>query len=198
MAPSDLPELVVKDAAGWRTWLDRNHNKSAGMALVLAKTGTVRPTRLRYAEALEEALCYGWIDGQVIRRDDSTYRVRFTPRRRRSNWSQRNCRIAERLITEGRMHTAGLQEVERARADGRWAAAYAGPATIKVPADLERELQANARAKSMFSRLTSQNRYAILYRIQAAKRKETRARRITEFIAMLGRGETVHAQRKSL
>jgi len=198
VASLPLPELVVRDVAAWRRWLGRNHAKAPGVGLILAKSGTVSPTTLRYGDALEEALCYGWIDGQGQRRDETTYRVRFTPRRRRSQWSKRNCAIAERLIAEGRMHAAGVAEIERAKADGRWAAAYAGPAAIRVPPDLERALQAQARAKAMFARLTSQNRFAILYRIHGAKRPETRARRIETFVAMLARGETIYPQRDNL
>src|SRR5205807_401074 len=126
--------------------------------LVLAKKGTVEPTRLVYDEALEGALCHGWIDGQVRRRDELTYRQRFTPRRPRSAWSQRNVGIAERLIAEGRMRPAGTRAIEAARSDGRWEAAYAGPAAAEVPVDLERALAAAPRAAEMFAILTSQNR----------------------------------------
>ena len=190
---ADLPELVVKDAAAWRTWLNE-HYESAGVWLVLAKKGTGEPTSLTYDQALEEALCHGWIDGQTRRRDDATYRQRFTPRRKRSAWSKRNTGIAERLRAEGRMHPAGQAEVERAKADGRWEAAYAGPATIEVPPDLIAALAAEPKAQAMFEILNSQNRYAILYRVATAKRADTRARRIREFVAMLARGETVHPQ----
>jgi uncharacterized protein YdeI (YjbR/CyaY-like superfamily) len=193
-----VPELIVRDAAAWRRWLNSNHQNAAAVRVVLAKAGTTSPTKLRYADALEEALCYGWIDGQAQRRDDGTFCIRFTPRRRRSQWSQRNRLIAERLVKEGRMHAAGLAEIDRAKADGRWAAAYPGPATIAVPDDLLKALQAQPKAKAMFEKLSSQNRYAILYRIQTAKRTETRARRIKDFVAMLARGETVYAQRDAL
>jgi uncharacterized protein YdeI (YjbR/CyaY-like superfamily) len=162
--------------------------------LVLAKKGTTSPTSLTYDQALEEAICFGWIDGQVRRRDERTYLQRFTPRRARSRWSKRNTRLAERLIGEGRMQASGIAEVERAKADGRWEAAYAGPATARVPDDLAAALAAEPKAKTMFGRLTSQNRYAILHRIEAVKRPETRARKIAEFVAMLARGETVHPQ----
>ena len=171
---------------------------TAGVWLVLAKKGTTRPTSLTYDEALEEALCHGWIDGQVRRRDEATYRQRFTPRRSRSPWSARNVGIADRLITAGRMHAAGIAEVERARADGRWDAAYAGQASIDVPPDLAAALTAQPRARAMFDVLSSQNRYAVLFRIESAKRPETRARRIELFIAMLSRGETVYPQKRSL
>jgi uncharacterized protein YdeI (YjbR/CyaY-like superfamily) len=165
--------------------------------LVLAKKGTTSPTSLTYDQALEEAICFGWIDGQVRRRDERTYFQRFTPRRARSRWSKRNTTLAERLIDEGRMQASGIAEVERAKADGRWGAAYPGPATAHVPDDLAAALAAQPKAKTMFTRLTSQNRYAILHRIEAVKRPETRARKIEEFVAMLARGETVHPQRKT-
>ncbi len=194
----ELPELIVADATAWREWLGEHQGDPAGTWLVLAKKRTTAPTSLTYDEALEEALCHGWIDGQVGRRDDATYRQRFTPRRRRSPWSKRNVGIVDRLLAAGRMHSAGLAEVERARADGRWEAAYAGPAAIEVPADLAAALAREARAQAMFEILTSQNRYAILYRIDAAKRADTRARRIEQFVAMLARGETVHPQKRAL
>ena len=190
----ELPELIVGDAAAWREWLGENHGDPAGVWLVLAKKGTQKPTSLTYDRALEEALCHGWIDGQTRRRDDATYRQRFTPRRKRSAWSKRNTGIAERLQAEGRMHPAGRAEVERAKADGRWEAAYAGPATMEVPPDLTEALAAEPKAQVMFETLNSQNRYAILYRIGTAKRADTRARRIREFVAMLARGETVYPQ----
>ncbi len=190
----ELPELIVRDAAAWRVFLGKHHADPAGVWLVLAKKGTEEPTSLTYDQALEEALCHGWIDGQARRRDETTYRQRFTPRRRRSSWSKRNTGHAERLLAEGRMHPAGVAEVERAKADGRWDAAYAGPAEIEVPPDLAEALAAEPKAQAMFERLTSQNRYAVLYRIATAKRADTRARRIEEFVAMLGRGETIHPQ----
>jgi uncharacterized protein YdeI (YjbR/CyaY-like superfamily) len=191
---AELPELVVKDAAAWRAWLSEHHGDPDGVWLVLAKKGTEKPTSLTYDQALEEALCHGWIDGQARRRDETTYRQRFTPRRRRSSWSKRNTGHAERLLAEGRMHPAGLAEVERAKADGRWDAAYAGPAAIEVPPDLSKALAAEPKAQAMFERLNSQNRYAILYRITTARRADTRARRIHQFVAMLARGETIHPQ----
>jgi uncharacterized protein YdeI (YjbR/CyaY-like superfamily) len=193
----ESPELIVSDAAAWRAWLTKHHADPAGVWLVLAKKGTEEPTSLTYDQALEEALCHGWIDGQARRRDEATYRQRFTPRRRRSSWSKRNTGIAERLQAEGRMHPAGVAEVERARDDGRWDAAYAGPKSIEVPPDLAEALAAEPRAQAMFEGLTSQNRYAVLYRIATAKRADTRARRIEEFVAMLGRGETIHPQKST-
>ena len=191
----ELPELIVRDAAAWREWLANHHANPTGVWLVLAKTGTEKPTSLTYDQALEEALCHGWIDGQASRRDEATYRQRFTPRRRRSAWSKRNTGIAERLIAEERMHPAGHAEVERAKADGRWEAAYAGPASMEVPPDLAEALAAEPKAQAMFEALNGQNRYAILYRIATAKRAETRARKIEQFVAMLSRGETVHPQK---
>jgi uncharacterized protein YdeI (YjbR/CyaY-like superfamily) len=191
----ELPELIVRDAAAWRTWLAGHHAEPAGVWLVLAKKGTEKPTSLTYDQALEEALCHGWIDGQAGRRDEATYRQRFTPRRRRSAWSKRNTGIAERLIAEDRMRPAGHAEVERAKADGRWEAAYAGPASMEVPADLAEALATEPKAQAMFEGLNSQNRYAILYRIATAKRAETRSRKIEQFVAMLSRGETVYPQR---
>jgi uncharacterized protein YdeI (YjbR/CyaY-like superfamily) len=191
----ELPELVVRDAAAWRTWLAKHHANPVGIWLVLAKKGTEKPTSLTYDQALEEALCHGWIDGQAGRRDEATYRQRFTPRRRRSAWSKRNTGIAERLIAEDRMRPAGHAEVERAKADGRWEAAYAGPASMEVPADLAEALATEPKAQAMFESLNSQNRYAVLYRIATAKRADTRARRIEQFVTMLARGETVYPQR---
>jgi uncharacterized protein YdeI (YjbR/CyaY-like superfamily) len=188
------PELVVADAAAWERWLGAHHAESSGVRLVLAKRGTTEPTRLTHAEALEVAIAFGWIDGQSGRRDDATWAVRFTPRRARSQWSKRNTQIADRLIAEGRMRPSGLAEVERAKADGRWDAAYAGSATISVPEDLAAALAASPAAAATFETLSGQNRYAVLYRVTTAKRPETRARRIDKLVAMLARGETPHPQ----
>ena len=194
----DLPELTVSGAAEWRAWLGDHHRDAAGVWLVLAKKGTTEPTSLTYDQALDEALCHGWIDGQARRRDESTYEQRFTPRRSRSAWSKRNVALVERLTAEGRMLPAGLEEVARAKSDGRWDAAYAGPATMEVPDDLEAALAAEPAAQAMFEILTSQNRYAVLHRIDAAKRAETRSRRIEKYVAMLARGETLHPQKRTL
>ncbi len=195
--PVEQPELIVRDAAAWRAWLRKHHDDPAGVWLVLAKKGTVEPTSLTYDEALEEALCHGWIDGQVGRRDETTYKQRFTQRRPRSAWSKRNVGKAERLVAEGRMHPAGLAEMERAKADGRWEAAYAGPASIEVPPDLAAALAADPEAQVMFDVLTKQNRYAVLYRLTTAKRAETRARLLEQFVAMLSRGETIYPQKRT-
>ena len=190
----DLSELLVVDAAEWRAWLSSHRLESQGVWLVLAKKRTTHPTTLTYDEALDEAICFGWIDGQLGRRDGATFRRRFTPRSARSPWSQRNVTIAERLSAAGRMDRSGEDEVRRAREDGRWEAAYAGQASIEMPEDLATALSANPRAKAMFETLTSANRYAILYRIGNAKRPETRSRRIGQFVEMLARGETIHPQ----
>jgi uncharacterized protein YdeI (YjbR/CyaY-like superfamily) len=194
----ELPEVLIADAAGWRRWLRANHAKAPGAWVVLAKKGVAEPTSLTYAQALDEALCHGWIDGQVSRRDEATYRQRFTPRRPRSPWSANNVRNTGRLIAEGRMRAAGLAAIEAAKADGRWDAAYEGQASIELPADLREAIAAEPRAQAMFEILTSQNRYSLILRVGQAKRPETRARRIEQFVAMLARGETPHPQRRRL
>jgi uncharacterized protein YdeI (YjbR/CyaY-like superfamily) len=194
---TETPTLVIVDAKAWRDWLDEHHSEQAGVWLVLAKKGTVSPTSLTYAQALEEALCYGWIDGQARSGDDLTFIQRFTPRRRRSPWSKRNTGSAERLLSAGRMHPAGIAEIERAKADGRWEAAYAGPAAIEVSPELATALAAAPKAQAMFETLNSQNRYAILYRIATAKRADTRSQRIERFVAMLARGETIYPQKRA-
>jgi uncharacterized protein YdeI (YjbR/CyaY-like superfamily) len=196
--PDELPELTVDDVAAWREWLREHQTNPSGVRLVLARKGTTDPTSLSYDQALEEALCQGWIDGQRGPRDEATYLVRFTPRRSRSPWSARNVDIVTRLEWEGRMQPAGLAEVERAKADGRWDSAYAGQAAAVVPADLASALAAEPRAAEMFEILTSQNRYAVLYRVESAKRADTRARRIAQYVAMLARGETVYPQKRTL
>lgn len=195
---TEVPELTVVDSAAWRAWLSDYCHEPTGVRLVLAKKGTTVPTSLTYDEALDEALCYGWIDGSVRRRDESTYLQRFTPRRPRSMWSKRNVGIVGRLTSEGRMQPAGMAEVARAKAEGRWDAAYSGPASIEVPDDLVAAMAAEPAARAMFDVLTSQNRFAVLHRIGAAKRAETRARRIEQYVAMLARGETVYPQRRGI
>jgi uncharacterized protein YdeI (YjbR/CyaY-like superfamily) len=197
MKLADTPELVVRDAKAWRTWLGKHHADSSGVFLVLAKKGTTKPTSLTNAQALEEALCHGWIDGQASPRDETTWRIRFTPRRKGSMWSKRNTAMVEKLVEAGRMHPAGITEAEGAKADGRWDVAYAGSASIEVPPDLAKALSANPKAKAMFETLSKVNRYAVLYRTTTAKRPETRAKRIETFIAMLARGETVYPQKRT-
>lgn len=154
---TELQELTVPDSAAWRAWLAENYDTSAGVWLTVAKKGTTSPTSLTYAQALDEALCYGWIDGQARSADELTYIQRFSPRRARSNWSKRNVGNVERLLAEGRMHPAGIAEVERAKADGRWEAAYAGPAGMAVPDDLAAVLASEPKAQAMFESLTRQN-----------------------------------------
>jgi uncharacterized protein YdeI (YjbR/CyaY-like superfamily) len=192
----EIPVLTVADAAAWSQWLSDHGSQAEGVWLVLAKKGTTDPTTLTYETALEEAICHGWVDGQLARGDESTFRRSFTPRRRRSAWSKRNVAIATRLIEEGRMHVAGLAAADQAKADGRWDRAYAGAATIEVPSDLAAALKADPAAKAMFDGLNSANRYAVLYRVTTPKRPETRRRRIEQFVAMLARGETIHPQRE--
>jgi uncharacterized protein YdeI (YjbR/CyaY-like superfamily) len=194
----ELPELIASDARAWQAWLRKHHTQTSGVWLVLAKKGTTSPTVLTYEPALQEALCYGWIDGQAKRRDEATYCQRFTPRRARSPWSQSNVARVAQLRSDGRMRPAGEAEVERARGDGRWAAAYAGQAATHVPADVAAALANAPRAQAMFAILTAQNRFAILHRVDAAKRATARSARIEQFVAMLARGETVYPQRRTL
>ncbi|GGC06741.1 YdeI/OmpD-associated family protein [Cellulomonas carbonis] len=191
----EQPELVVPDAAAWRTWLEENHATSDGVWLVLSRRKSTATTALTYAEALDEALCFGWIDSQVRRRDETSGSQRFTPRRSRSPWSARNVGIVARLEAEGRMTEAGRAEVRRAQDDGRWDRAYGGPATLAVPDDLTAALDAEPRARRMFDVLTSQNRFAVVYRVEEAVRPETRARRIAQHVEMLARGETPFPQK---
>jgi len=188
--PSELPELEFADQPAFAAWLAENA-ETPGLWLRIAKKGTGLPS-VDHDQALEEALRHGWIDGTARRVDDKWFVQKFTPRTKRSRWSKINCDSAERLIAEGRMYPRGLTEVEAARADGRWEAAYAGPAKSTVPDDLAAALTASPSAAAFFQTLTSQNRYAILYRIEEAKRQETRARRIEKFVGMLERGETFH------
>ncbi len=194
-AAGDLPELVVPDAGAWHAWLTEHHGDERGVWLVLAKKGTTRPTSLTYDAALDEALCFGWIDGQLRRRDDATTFQRFTPRRARSVWSARNVEKVGRLTEQGRMQPAGLAAVEAAKANGRWDTAYGGASTIEVPDDLAAALASDPAAAATFERLTSTNRFAILYRLQDARRPETRARRLEQYVAMLARGEALHPQK---
>lgn len=194
----DNPELIVRDAKAWHRWLKANHAKETHAWLVLARKGVTDPTSLTRAEALESALIFGWIDGQARSRDEYTFLQRFTPRRSRSPWSIVNVNFANQLIADGKMQPAGLAEVERAKADGRWDAAYAGPATIQVPDDLAAALAASPKATAMFAILTSQNRFAILLRTTSAKRADTRERRIVKFVEMLERGETIYPQKRQL
>ena len=185
------PTLAFPSAAAWERWLEDNNDARDGAWLRIAKKGTGIDS-VRYPEVLESALCFGWIDGRREALDERYFLQRFTPRRPRSRWSRINRDTAKRLLAEGRMRAPGLAEVERAKADGRWEAAYEGQRSSTVPADLQRELDARPKAKAFFAGLSSQNRYAILYRLQDAKRPETRARRLAKFVAMLDAGETLH------
>jgi uncharacterized protein YdeI (YjbR/CyaY-like superfamily) len=190
----ELDELAVPGAEAWREWLAAHHDRSPGVWLVLRKkdSPTAAPT---YAEALDEALCFGWIDGQGRRRDEATTFVRFTPRRPRSIWSARNVGHVARLEQEGRMRPAGRAAVEAAKADGRWDAAYGGPDPVEVPAELAAAIAANPDAQAMFHVLTKTNRVAVVGQVTTARRPETRARRIEQLVTMLARHETPFPQK---
>ena len=187
----NLPLRRFASRAAWAKWLTANHDRSRGVWIELAKKDSGVDSVSR-ADALEVALCYGWIDSQSMTVDDKRYRQRFTPRRSRSKWSKINCAAVERLHAEGRLAPAGIREMEAAKGDGRWEAAYDSPRTIAVPPDLEARLARNARARRAFEKLDSQNRYAILYRLHHAKRADTRQRRLDQFVAMLEAGRTIH------
>ncbi len=187
----ELPIVPFENKKKWKDWLARQHGKSAGVWLKIAKKN-VGVLSVTYEEALDVALCYGWIDGQKKAFDDQYWLQKFTPRGPKSIWSKINTEKAERLIASGEMQPAGLKAIELAKQDGRWEAAYEGQKTISVPEDLQAALDKNRKAKASFATLNSVNRYAILFRIQNAKRPETRARRIQQFVEMLERGETIH------
>ena len=191
VAKDGLPVRRFASRPAWRKWLAANHERSAGVWMELAKKDSGLRSVSR-ADALEDALCFGWIDSQSMSLDEKRYLQRFTPRRSRSKWSKINCAAVERLHAEGRLAPAGLREMEAARRDGRWAAAYDSPRTITVPPDLAARLAKSAKARRFFEALDSQNRYAILYRLHQAKRPETRQRRLEQFVAMLHAGETIH------
>ncbi|QCK86538.1 hypothetical protein E8L99_12610 [Phreatobacter aquaticus] len=195
MAAADLPVLTFSDAATFDAWLDSGGASSSGCWLVFAKKGSGGVTLSR-DEAVDIALCHGWIDGQAKPIDDKAWRVRFTPRRPRSIWAALNRDRVERLFADGRMKPAGLAEVEAAKADGRWAIAYEPPSRMAVPDDLQRALDDNPPAKALFGALDSANRYAVLHRVTAAKKPETRTSWIVKLVAMLARGETIHPRRK--
>lgn len=197
--PDKLPKvehqiLLVADAGAWRMWLDENEDVVDGVWLLLAKKGMPSPTTLTYAEALDEALCSGWIDGQVRRHDESMFRQRFTPRRARSLWSMRNTEHIARLESEGRMRERGRAEVKRAKADGRWERAYEGAAKIQVPDDLAAALKANPKAAKVFDTLNGQNRFAVLHRVVTAPTPVTRRRRVDTLVARLTAGDTPYPQ----
>jgi uncharacterized protein YdeI (YjbR/CyaY-like superfamily) len=186
----DLPTLQLRGRAEWESWLEANHDTSPGVWLTLAKKGS-DAVAISRDDALEVALCYGWIDGQAASAGASSWLQRFTPRRRRSRWSRINREAATRLIEAGLMRPAGLAQVEAALADGRWEAAYASPRTMTVPADLQARLDADPIARARFDALDRASRYSVLYRIEEAKRAETRARRIEKYVGMLRAGQAV-------
>lgn len=186
-----IPTMTFATQQDWETWLNEHHLETTGIWLKIAKKDA-RISSVSYAEALESALCYGWIDGQKASFDQHYWLQKFTPRRPRSIWSQVNCDKATALIADGRMQPAGLFQVESAKRDGRWASAYASQRTITIPDDFQRELDANPKAKDFFNTLDRSNRYAILWRIQTAKKPETRVARITTFIEMLANHEKIH------
>ncbi len=187
----ELPIVPFATPADLEAWLERNHASSEGIWLKIAKKGSGVES-VTYAEALEQALCFGWIDSQKRGFDESWFLQRFTPRRPRGRWSKINREKAEALIEAGRMRPTGLAEVDDAKGDGRWKAAYEGQRTAKVPDDLQSELDGNDAARSAFEGLDSANRYAIIYRLNDAKKPETRERRLRKFVEMLERGEKIH------
>lgn len=188
-APAD--SVLFDSAQAFEAWLAQRHGSADGLWLRLAKQSATEPG-LRYAEAVEVALCWGWIDGQKQALDAQHFLQRFTPRRARSIWSKINVQKAQALIEAGRMQAPGLAQVEAARADGRWARAYDGARTATMPADLVAALDAEPRAKAFFATINAAKRYAVLWRVQTAVKAETRARRIAQLVAMLARGETPH------
>jgi uncharacterized protein YdeI (YjbR/CyaY-like superfamily) len=191
-ATTELPVLLFGTTDEWATWLEANHSSaSAGLWLRLAKK-SAGISSITYQQALDVALCYGWIDGQKKSYDAESWIQKFTPRRAKSIWSKVNCAKVEALIESGQMRPAGLAEIERARQDGRWAAAYDSQRNASVPEDLQVALDASPAAAAFFATLSSTNRYAILFRVQTAKKAETRARRIQQFIAMLEQHETIY------
>lgn len=191
----ELEELLVKDAAEWRSWLEQHHATSPGVWLVLHKKGG-NTTELDYEAALQEALCFGWIDGQGKRRDDDSSLQRMTRRGPKSVWSARNVDRIGKLEAAGRMTSAGRAAVEAAKADGRWEVAYSGAASAEVPPDLAAAIAAEPRAQAMFDVLTSVNRFALIYRTNAVKQAATRERKVQGFVEMLARGETPYPQKK--
>lgn len=190
---AELPELLLPDTAAWRRWLEDNHESSPGVWLIEHKKGGTTTT-LTYAQALDEALCFGWIDGQAKTRDGGSYLQRFTPRGPRSIWSVRNRTYVDRLRAEGRMREAGERAVAAAQADGRWERAYAGPATAEMPTELMAAIEADADALATYRTLSSQNRYAMIFRLTQLKTDAAKERNIAKFVAMLSRGETFYPQ----
>ena len=190
-AKAELPTVAFSSPKAWESWLSKYHDSAGGVWIKFAKKSSGVDS-VTYADALESALCYGWIDGQAKSLDGHFYLQRFTPRARRSKWSKINCGKVEALVAAGRMKAAGLRQVEAAKADGRWEAAYDSPRTAAVPDDLLNALRKNAAAKRFFATLDGRNRYAILHRIQDAKKPETRARRVAQFVTMLAEGRELY------
>lgn len=190
---SELPILPVPTAQVWATWLEANGRSQPGAWLQLAKKGTSIPS-LTYDQALEVALCYGWIDSHKKAHDETWWLQKFTPRRPNSKWSKVNCEKAELLVAEGRMQPPGLQAVTQAKENGQWDAAYDSQSNATVPDDLQAELDANPQVAAFFATLNSTNRYAILHRIQTAKKPETRQKRLRNYMDMLAREETIYPQ----
>jgi uncharacterized protein YdeI (YjbR/CyaY-like superfamily) len=188
MAP-ELEKLPFASASAWRSWLEANHDTSPGIWLMIAKKGSGIES-VTYDEAVDEGLCFGWIDGQKAKHDQTYFLQRFTPRTKRSPWSRINTERVARLVKASKMAPAGWREVEAAKADGRWEAAYAGQATAAVPEDLQAALDASPTAAALFAELDSRNRYAILYRIGSVKKPETRAKKIAGFVTDLELGKT--------
>ena len=186
-----LPVLDFADAEAWEAWLATQGENVTGLWLKIAKAGNP-VSSLTKAQAIDAALCHGWIDGQIDKYDEAWFLTRFTPRKRTSKWSENNRKRAEQLMADGRVAPAGLKEIAAAKADGRWESAYAPASTAEEPEDLRAALDAVPEARAFFDTLTGANRYAILYRVQTAKRPETRAARIAKFVEMCVQGETVH------
>jgi uncharacterized protein YdeI (YjbR/CyaY-like superfamily) len=182
--------------AAWSAWLEKNYHKSSGLWLRLAKKGSIAKS-VTYSEALEVALCYGWIDGQKRGESDEAWLQRFLPRSARSIWSKINREKAIALTACGKMQPAGQEAIDTAKRNGTWDAAYDSPKSSKVPADFQTALDASSKAREFFHQLDSANRYAVLFRIQTAKKAETRERKIREFIQMLEKGERIHEPRKA-
>lgn len=191
----ELPELLLPDAAAWRDWLAEHHAQQPGVRLVLHKKGGTT-TVLTYAAALDEALCFGWIDGVAGKRDDGSYLQRFTPRTRTSKWSKINTGHYDRLVAAGRMEPAGVAAADAAKADGRWEAAYSAQSVAEVPEDLAAAIAANPQAQAMFAVLTAVNRYALIHRTVSVKTPAVRAAKIARFVDMLAAGQTPYPQKR--
>ena len=188
---TDIDATLFRNARAFESWLKKNHAKSDGLWLRIAKRSADEPS-VTYPEAVEIALCWGWIDGQKKGLDDQHFLQRFTPRRARSIWSKINCDKVAKLVEAGRMQPAGHAQVEAAKADGRWAQAYDGARTATMPEDLQAALDASPEAKAFFATINASNRYAVLWRVQTAVKPETRAKRIAQLVDMLARGEVIH------